>query len=388
MTVQRIIDRVTRLSGAFIVVGALVGMGAGNANAAACVNWAGIPPLNPGSSVNVLSDVAVLSACNVLAVGAEHGSGTYQTLAEHWNGLAWTTMPSPSPGGSAGDSVLSSVVAKSGMQAWAVGSYSNGTASQTLIETLRGTAWKQVSSPNPGGSGRLNFLNAVTEISAKSAWAVGYYSTGANFRTLTERWNGATWRQVPSPNPNGPYDTLLGVTATSATNAWAVGYTSPNGDLYQTLIEHWNGLKWQHVASPDPGGPSNINELVSVAASSASNAWAVGRYVHNNQYQPLIEHWNGHSWKPVLARGLGSAPGYLTSVTVLSAGNAWAVGNYHGQLTLAEHWNGTAWNRVPSPNPGSYSELDGVAGLGPSTIWTVGHYNTGGPDLALALHCC
>ena len=41
------------------------------------------------------------------------------------------------------------------------------------------------------------------------------------------------------------------------------------------MILHWNGTAWALVASPNPGPETG---LFAVAASSASNAWAVGRF--------------------------------------------------------------------------------------------------------------
>ena len=58
--------------------------------------------------------------------------------------------------------------------------------------------------------------------------------------------------------------------ATSASNAWAVGCL---GGRAQTLIERWNGTTWKTVPSPSPGTQHTSH---GVAATSASNAWAVG----------------------------------------------------------------------------------------------------------------
>src|SRR5689334_8733561 len=57
-----------------------------------------------------------------------------------------------------------------------------------------------------------------------------------------------------------------GVAATSASNAWAVG-----GNNGFTLIAHWNGTGWKKV--PSPNGSNGANNLEGVAATSASNAW-------------------------------------------------------------------------------------------------------------------
>jgi hypothetical protein len=66
------------------------------------------------------------------------------------------------------------------------------------------------------------------------------------------------------------------VAATSARNAWAVGrYTSNNAD-FSTLVEHWNGTAWRRVASP--GLSSAQTGLFGVAASSSRNVWAVGSH--------------------------------------------------------------------------------------------------------------
>jgi len=61
---------------------------------------------------------------------------------------------------------------------------------------------------------------------------------------------------------------LNSVAATSGTDAWAVGsfFTATGG--YQTLILHWNGTSWQRVASPDPSGARKFNILTGVAAVS------------------------------------------------------------------------------------------------------------------------
>jgi hypothetical protein len=71
----------------------------------------------------------------------------------------------------------------------------------------------------------------------------------------------AAGSRLPIRRYNGS-GTLSGVAATSASNAWAVG---------GALILHWNGKTWKRVPSP-----SSAAGLSGVAATSATNAWAVG----------------------------------------------------------------------------------------------------------------
>jgi hypothetical protein len=367
------------------------------ASASTCVGWTGVQPPSPGTDRNVLGGVAVLSPCNAWAVGDYYNGTTYQTLIEHWNGTAWKQVTSPNAGGSSDPNFLDAVAATSTTNAWAVGSYWNGTAYQTLIEHWNGTAWKQVTSPSPGGSSNKNVLGGVAATSSTNAWAVGYFSNGTAYRTLIEHWNGTAWKQVTSPNPGGSSNSniLYGVAATSSTNAWAVGYFS-NGTAYQTLIEHWNGTAWKQVTSPNPGGSSHSNVLNGVAATSSTNAWAVGDYYNGTTDQTLIEHWNGTSWKQVTSPNAGgsSHDNVLNGVAATSSTNAWAVGYFYNgttDQTLIEHWNGTSWKQVTSPNPGGSSDdniLNGVAATSSTNAWAVGDYYNGTTDQTLATHCC
>lgn len=93
-----------------------------------------------------------------------------------------------------------------------------------------------------------------------------------------------------SPNPGSYGNQLLGVAAASASDAWAVGDYADTGGSQQTLIGHLDETAWRQVSSPDPGGSANDNELSGVAASSATNIWAVGDYSTGTHYQPLALH--------------------------------------------------------------------------------------------------
>src|SRR6266568_2309427 len=70
--------------------------------------------------------------------------------------------------------------------------------------------------------------------------------------------------------------TFSGVAATSSSNAWAVGTWSQSNTTYKTLIERWNGTAWKVQTSPNPApGDWDENVLNGVAGLSSSDAWAV-----------------------------------------------------------------------------------------------------------------
>jgi hypothetical protein len=185
------------------------------------------------------------------------------------------------------------------------------------------------------------------------------------------------WRVQPSPKVSGD---LVAVAASSSTNAWAVGSAS-NG----ALIEHWNGTAWRIQKSPDLTA-----RLAGVSATSPTNAWAVGSYNGKN----LIEHWNGRAWR---VRRSPTPPGaVLYGVDATSRTNAWAVGWYTKRhfRTLIEHWNGTSWNVQKSPNDTKNGLVDNqlfaVAATSSNNAWAVGFSDfdagPGGPFPGLIEH--
>jgi len=308
-----------------------------------------------------LDGVAATSASNAWAVG---GNGKGGSLIAHWNGTAWQQVPSPDPSDT--DNTFSGVAATSAGNAWAVGSFvtSVNLGGQPLIAHWNGSAWKHFSGPNLGDCFTCP-LTGVAATSGSNAWAVGFID---NVRTTPQslilHWNGTAWKQVPSPNPPTSSDFLYGVAATSASNAWAVGSTIVSGE-YHSLVMHWNGSAWTQVPSPKLGGP-----LYGVAATSASDAWAVGSLPTGGT---LTLHWDGTAWTQVPSPGPSGSVPFFSGVAATSASDAWAAGT-DGSNTLIGHWNGTAWTQVPSPNPSAPQHfLYGVAATSATNAWAVGN---------------
>jgi hypothetical protein len=333
--------------------------------------------------------VDAVSASNVWAVGFAYAGSTYVPMTEHWGGKAWKVVPTPGVSGAAA-AYLYGVSADSASDAWSVGYSSAGSTSSTLVEHWNGTAWTVVPSPNPGGAAGA-YLYAVHAISATNVWAVGYQQP--SFSTLIEHWNGKAWKIVPSPNPVGSSGSwLYGVDATTANNVWAVGYWT-EGLTTSTLAERWNGTAWSVVPSPNPGGSDEVTALQAVRSQSAGNAWAVGYLYTGSVTTPVAEHWGGRAWKAVTSPAPpGSTATSLVAVDADATTDAWAVGdstNASGVTgTVAEHWNGTAWQLVPSPDPAGSSDasLTGVAVVTGRNAWAVGYSWNGTVTSTVAEH--
>ena len=381
-----------RLAGALTIAlmlaGAVTGSGPAGASVATCGSWTGAQPPSPGSVDNLLEGVAVLTPCDAWAVGSDTGSsGLSQTLAEHWDGSAWTVVPSPDVAGL--NNQLDGVRAVSAADVWAVGvSFVDGGEERTLILHWDGHTWRQVTSPSPGTAA---WLNAVGAVSATNAWAVGFLDNGGVGQPLILHWNGQKWAQVTSPHP-GTGGTLSGVAAASASNAWAVGVYF-NGTADQGFMLHWNGQMWARQAIPNPGGTAQNGFLNDVAANGASGkAWAVGFDETGTGDKTLILAWTGTKWaqQPSPTPGSGA---FLDGAATTAAGNAWAVGSSNNGTTgtsLVLHWNGTTWAQEASPSPGPQTGLLAVAASAASNAWAVGRFTDNGSDVDqnLAIHCC
>jgi hypothetical protein len=273
--------------------------------------------------------------------------------------------------------------ATSSTDVWAVGDQCPTCADPgTLTLHWNGTHWSMVPSPNPGPT--RNVLNAVAAVSPSDAWAVGSFGNSGcqTAATLILHWNGTHWSKVASPNPGAACNELSSVSAVSATNAWAVGRSCTFAiNTCHTLVLHWNGTAWSKMASPSPGAVV-FDSLAGVSADSPADAWAVGGYCASScaRFKTLILHWNGTRWSTVKSPNPGVGFYLLNGASTRSPADAWAVGGSCAttcdiQKTVILHWKGTAWSKVASPSPGpAINGLSAVTALSPADAWAVGDY--------------
>ncbi len=251
-------------------------------------------PNPPGQTLATLTGVTCSSSTSCIAVGNYSTKSWSRTLIERWNGTTWAIVTSPNPRG-LNFAALDSVACPSSTSCIAVGNYATTSWSRTLVEQWNGTSWAIVASPNPPG---LNFaiIDSISCPDTTTCHAVGLYTTGTRTRTLVERWNGSRWSVVASPNPLPgvlEFAGLGAVACSGSTDCYAVGFavtTTSAGS--RALIEHWNGSTWSIDPDPTSSGTLAFPALLGVACASNANCHAVG-FASN---KTLIDRWDGTKW--------------------------------------------------------------------------------------------
>jgi hypothetical protein len=219
--------------------------------------------------------------------------GRGHAIAFRSDGTSWISTALPAPG----IDNLQGVKAFSPSDVWAVGSMipAGGSQGRTLVMHWNGSAWSIVPSPNPNPS--VDILHAVDGIASNNLWAVGQQAqsetvtgAGPGTRSLAEHWNGTRWSVASTPN-TGDEDSLNGVAAAGTASAFSVGTFVQQGGAIpvdRTLAEAWNGSSWATDASANVGSTDNLL-LGAAAIRGTGSAWAVGFRLTAGPDQTLIE---------------------------------------------------------------------------------------------------
>lgn len=352
--------------------------------------WSTQSTPNPGIPVSTLHGVSCTAASTCIAVGwvnTRNEETDSAPLAESWNGITWSSqsIPTPETGLSEPSAILTSVSCTSSTACSGVGTYENGSSNLvTLAERWNGSAWSVQTTPNPTGSISAVF-EGISCASSSSCIAVG----SSEQKTLAEVWDGTKWSLQPTPNPTGASTSVLSdVSCTSSTVCTAVGnYYHYSGKwIRATLAERWNGTEWSIQSTPTAG--SGYSALLSVSCTSSTNCLAVGSYVNSSETEAtLAERWDGTEWAIEAAPNPTGATGSkLWGVSCASSTICTAVGNYshysgydslYVWSTLAERWNGTEWSIQGTTNPSEAlnSELEDIACISLTNCVAVGEYS-------------
>jgi hypothetical protein len=287
-----------------------------------------------------LYGVSCTSWDRCVAVGAlETADGSTLPLAGRWNGITWSIqkVPRPLDGGSPDDATLYGVSCASASDCFAVGS--DDDAGRPLIERWNGSKWSIRRAPNPSADGAE--LSAVSCPARAHCTAVGAFTPDGSdcASPLVEHWNGTRWAVQPTgrlPTCGRPNDSAFeGVACPSLSACVAVGALSRSSSAYDlTLAEGRHGNTWRIQPTPnvkylvDPwGGDGTLND---VACTSKTACVAVGYGGSEIHVLPLVERWNGRTWR-LQANPANLHDGVLLGISCTSSTKCVAVGvNYAG----------------------------------------------------------
>jgi hypothetical protein len=343
---------------------------------AGLTGWTQVSSPNFGNQDNVLAGVSAASANDVWAVGTFVPSlnGVFQTLAQHFDGTAWTSFQLPNVG--AQQNILQAVSMPGPGKAWAVGDFTNGKfQQQTLVERFDGSVWSVVSSPSPGA--KQNILYGVAAITDTDVWAVGAQEDANDvWHTLTMHWNGSTWSVVNAVDAGANGNQFHAVKALATNNVYAVGQQAGAGFPSQALIEHWDGKSWTVVTSPTDaqtalpmGVTANASSLIVVGEQESDSA-PYTNYVTAGAPTAL-------AIQSTPTQGAGENDPF--AVTIANDGSTWVVGwainpstDLHDPLVL-QGINGTfSLVSVPNPSNGGDSGFAAITTIPGGGMWAVG----------------
>ena len=145
---------------------------------------------------------------------------------------------------------------------------------------------------------------------------------------VTLHFDGTTWSSVPDAGVSD--GGLLTVATIGPNDVWAGG---------DALLQHYDGTQWRDVSQTFSG----VHEAL--AAVSPSNVWLAGA--------GGVAHWDGAAWSPVTPRQMGltaAAAAQFAAVSAQSPTDVWAAGSLGAggatSAPLIVHWDGSAWRPV------------------------------------------
>lgn len=299
--------------------------------------WTAYPaPMINGDNTSDLNGVVDISPTLAWAAGNVNiGEDNPGQVILQWNGTEWNVFPGPTfaPNDVANIFAMASTSAD---DIWAIGSLLGDDGEQLfyLFEHWNGSAWTATLQENGGA-----FLFGASADATNDAWAVGFSGfENDDSTTLAMHYNGTNWSQVATPNVGNGANQLNAAAALAPNNVWAVGFSTPEAPPEQaatlTLIEHYDGTSWSVVDSPNVGPASmyQSNRLLGITANSANDIYAFGSYFSSDgsgHQHTLLEHWNGVSWK-IIPSPDPSIGGFLSDLlyagVVAEPGNIWIFG--------------------------------------------------------------
>lgn len=365
-------------------------------------------------AVLVTTSFGGLAVSNFAAANAFHVAPRTGHAVAPASAASWTIQPTAGADGRA-DSSLTAVSCTSASFCMTVGSADDGagdegslTGVESLAESWDGMAWTVTAGPGPAGPSPG--LYAISCTSPTFCVAVGSTVAGlvGGFRgggwgssnpghALVEAWNGTTWTVQATPAGAVAHTELSGVSCVSSTSCVVVGARGVGRYRQYALVETWNGRSWNERALASTGKYGTW--LTSISCVAADWCTAVGG-VANAYYdgppgsgipaeQPIADRWNGHRWITSTLQGVGPieievgrriervSQGDVTGVSCPSRSFCLASGSFQlsqsdqSPEAFARRWNGHGWTKAVT-GLSRFAQLDGVSCQSSSECFTAG----------------
>jgi hypothetical protein len=185
----------------------------------------------------------------------------------------------------------------------------------------------------------------------------------------------AGWRISATFAVKGGSEDLLSVAAASPRDAWALGFSSTKNDVLPA-IKHWNGRTWTGVTIPawivlaweqiqGPAGPFGVR-----LAASNGDAWIFASF--GDGYLRLA----GRRWSVgALPHGGAHNAVSVTSVLAVSNSDVWVFGELIDENVTTDNvrpyaarFDGRTWTATTVPGLGT---IDGASAASAASIWAV-----------------
>ncbi len=338
-----------------------------------------------------LSAVAADSPTDAWAVGDGHYGNVNGPLAEHWDGVRWTIVPTAFTTGG-----LTDVTADRPDDAWALGWRYTGRryvylhhsypAQETVLEHWDGRAWNRVRVAQPKS---IAWFDYVRSDRAGGIWALGAErtnSTPAHYvppRYVLLYWDGTSWQRSEVPHGYS----LHALAAVSADDVWLVGENT-NFDNSQGIAMHFAAGRWHvyHLRRPPA---TRYIELHAVTAVNRDDirvvGWAEmtpGDGVLDGDTWGLTFRWHSGEWT---RRTLDGDFASFDAVAARFAKEVWIADNDTAGLFLPSQLvragvpvRYTAYSHVPAAGTLEAGHVvEALAADREKDLWAVGYIGTG-----------
>lgn len=349
--------------------------------------WVEVPHTDPENSSDL--EAAWFDGTDVWTVGVGQAPGVMQPLIQRCGSTGCTVSELELPAGVRGS--LTSIDGTSPTDIWVAGAQVlnvDGHA-KTLVAHFDGDAWTVVPTP-PGEDLVIWWLSAITVAGPDDVWAVGEFRNsgdegGGEFSFgLVLHWDGVAWSRVDFPDaPDGcDLDIQLDDVLATSSDLFVSGSCWWSGELGFVLRKTETG--WENSLTVDRERGVSLEALT----IAGDDVWVVGR-----SYKPWPS-WDTRAISFRLEDGAWSRErvsrriGSLTAAYGTADGEVWAVGwnrdPPQGTKGAAARWSDGAWHPVRVGLDGQ-SELTGVTVDDSGGTWATGFQELEGGSRSVVL---